>query len=552
MNRIESELKRKLKTSNHVSYPDFEKMWGSIQQDEKKVPDIEFMPVRSSKRKRFVLITGFSIALMATPVYAALHYDWSSILTYRAGIQTALEQGLGQTIEQSMTKNGFTFTVHTAFIDDNRTFLLYSLKPDASWDGEHVSFDQMGLKDTKGNFIEGNYAHKWNEKLDLFQGYFETDWTVDGQTTDLEFVIDNIQVIGDEKQFINYDLNNSLTQLFPIQKDGIGNVSIQSFEQGENQILLRSSVTFTDPEMKNKSWIRIQAINDLNKPIQEAEPAVFGTPGDNGEYVNQQIFNSDTLLTEGTKFQLFYNRTLENIKDTWSLNLALSKKQLAKGSFTEKLNIPVDDMVAGTVIQEMTVTPTQIRIILDHTKKYTGVPYMDYQLEVGGTLLNGGISELYVPGHPDKTELRFEMDGLDAASLATQPVSLIAKNRIDEYVGDDNPIRLTNISAKHQSVMTEIAGYPITWTYYMKDNNLYVESWSSDPLFGGVNQTYYLQGKEKHYGMPAIVRMLGDGNNKSMDVYDNYDKKEMEIYIWRYTTQKPNDELRVQLMNGEK
>ena len=168
MERIENELKRKLKTSNNVSYPDFESMWSSIQQDEMKIPDIESIPVHTSKRKRYVMIVGLSVALMATPVYAALTSDWSNILTHRAGIQTALEQNLGQTVEQSITKNGVTLTVHTAFIDENRTFLLYSLKPDSSWDGKDVTFERIGIKDGQGNIIESHYRNEWNKELGIW------------------------------------------------------------------------------------------------------------------------------------------------------------------------------------------------------------------------------------------------------------------------------------------------------------------------------------------------------------------------------------------------
>ena len=127
MERFEDNLNNQMKTANNVSYPDFDRMWSSIQQNELKVAGGESVPLRPRRRKRIAIITGISVALMATPVYAALNYDWSNLLSYRAGIQTALEQGLGQTIEQSVTKDGITLTVHTAFIDENRTFLLYSL-----------------------------------------------------------------------------------------------------------------------------------------------------------------------------------------------------------------------------------------------------------------------------------------------------------------------------------------------------------------------------------------------------------------------------------------
>lgn len=548
MERIEENLKKQMKSANNASYPDFDRMWSSIQQNELKIAAGDPVPLRPRKHKRIAIITGISVALMATPVYAALNYDWSQLLSYRAGIQTALEQGLGQTIEQSITKDGITLTVHTAFIDENRTFLLYSLDP-GTRAGEQVAFDHIGLKDKDGRTIEGHYSHQWNEKLGVFQGYFETDWVADGQVANIEFAMENIHFTGDGTQSLHYDPSNPKTQVFPIQKDGIDNVSLQSFDQSDGNILLRTAITYTDPEMSSRGWVRVEAINDKGESIKETEPSFNGTPGAPGEFINQQKFKSDHLLAKGTTFQLTYDRTLETAKGTWNLNMDLSKKQMDNGTFKETLNIPLDQVPGGTKVKEMIVTPTQVRLILTHEEKYTRVPYMDYQLDVGGTLLGGGM--WFVQEDPKKTELRFEIAGLNAASLANQPMSLIAKHRVDDYDGDNNPIRLTGISAERQSVTSSIAGYPITWTYYMKDNNLYVESSSSDNKFGGVNQTYYLNDKKRNYGKPAMMGILGDDNNKRMDVYENFDKTELEVYISKYTTHKRDDVLRIPLKAGQ-
>ncbi|WDU79370.1 DUF4179 domain-containing protein [Lysinibacillus sp. G01H] len=544
MERIEKKLKKEMNADHNIKYPDFEQMWNSIQQDELKMVDepIEVLP---RKRKRFVLVAGLAVALMATPVYAALNYDWSTILSYRAGIQSALDQGLGQTIEQSVTKDGFTLTVHTAFIDDNRTFLLYSLKPDASWDGEDIGFEHTRLKDSKGNFIEGNYTHSWNEELGTFQGYFETDWVAEGQMTDVELMMENIQFISDKKYSIDYNPNDLTTQVFPIQKDGVDTVSIQSFAQDEGKILLKTAVTLTDLKVRN-TGIFIEAINNTNHSIETGKRSFMGKQGAKGEYFSQQLFESEALQEEGTKFQISYNRILETKESTWNMQLNLSKKQLENTSFKKVLDIPIDNVPGGTKIHEMTVTPTQVRLILTQ-EKYETFPYMDYQLDVGGTLLTGYISG--EDGNPNETELRFEINGLNAASLENQSLTFVAKNRVEGLYGDDNSIQLTNISAKPQSVTSNIAGYPISWTYYIKDNNLYVESLSPDPGFAGVNQTYYLEGKEKIYGTPEFMGILE--NNKRMDVYENFDKKELEILIYKYLTNKANDELRIPLTFGK-
>ncbi|MDC6269639.1 DUF4179 domain-containing protein [Lysinibacillus fusiformis] len=548
MERTEQKLKKGMKADHNMVYPDFEQMWSSIEQDELKITEGETIEKRPRRRKKFALVAGLAVALMATPVYAALNYDWSNILSYRAGIQSALAQGLGQTIEQSITKDGFTLTVHTAFIDDNRTFLLYSLKPDATWDGNNIRFDQIGFENFEGDLIKGNYVHQWNEDLGLFQGSFETDWVAEDQLSDINFSIKNIYAIGDEEQSISYNPNDFNTQHFAIQKDGIDNVTLQIFEQPEGKVMLHSAVTFTDSNMKDK-WVRIKAVNDKNQPIQDVGTPVFGTPGATGEYFSQQIFSSESLRAKGTQFNLIYEHTLSITENTWSIDMNLSKEKLKKGSFKKVVNIPLENAPDGTVIHEMKVTPTQVRLILKHKEKYAHIPYKDYQLNIGGVPLDGGRWD--EENDPYKTELRFELTGVDVSSLVDKTMTLVAKHRVDIVDGDLQPIRLTDITEKPQSKTSMVGEYPITWTYYMKDNNLYIESFSSDPTFGGVTQTYYLDHKDRNYGMPIFAGILGDNNNKRMDEYKNFKEKELDIYIYNYTTQQPDEELRIPLIIGE-
>ena len=546
MERFENKLKTQMKEPNNISYPDFDQMWHSIKQDELKNPDVNPTKNRLRKQKRFALVVGLAVALMVTPVYAALTYDWSTLLTHRAGIQSAFEQGLGQAIEQSITKEDITLTVQTAFMDDNRTFILYSLKAGESWNGKDIIFDHIGLKDQNGELIEGRYSTQWNDELGVFQGYFETDWIVKGQKADVQFVIENIQFIDDKKQTIPYNPKDTNTQNFTVQKDGIESVRIQAFEPTEDKTLLISSIMLSDTKMEKNSFAHIEAVNDLNT-ILEVEASVYGGPGEQGEYVNKQTFKTNALRAEGTQFQLVYNYPLATAKNTWNLNLALSKKQVENGSFKDVLKIAVPNVPNKTEISEMIVTPTQVRLVLHHEKTYPRLPYMDYQLDVGGTLLNGN---MWDTRDPKKTELRFELEGIDITSLARQPITFIANHRVDEFNGHDKPISLTNISTTPQSLTTSIKGYPISWKYYMKDNNLYVESVSPDRKFGGVNQTFYLEGKEKNYGRPTIFGIFGDENNQSMDVYKNFDKKNIDIYISNYTIHNREAELRIPLKPG--
>ena len=154
--------------------------------------------------------------------------------------------------------------------------------------------ERIGIKDGEGNIIESYYGNEWNEELGLYEGYFETDWVIDGKMEEVEFVIENIQVTEEGSQFIDYDPNNPKTQVFPIQKDGIDTLTLQTFEQPNNLVLLRSNITFTDSEMKSY-WAGIQAIDDMNKPIQAEKNEYGSSSGLTGEYYSQQLFKLDTL-----------------------------------------------------------------------------------------------------------------------------------------------------------------------------------------------------------------------------------------------------------------
>lgn len=550
MERLENQLKTQMKHSNTAPYPDFDRMWSSIQQNElRTAAGGELAAPRSRSRKRTAIAISLSVALMATPVYAAVTYDWSNLLSYRAGIETALEQGLGQTIEQSVTRDGITLTLHTAFTDENRTFLLYSLDPGATGKGKNIGFQNIGLQDADGELIKGHYYHQWNEELQVFQGYFETDWVLNERQAEMEFVVENIRFIGDGSQTIPLRPDHPETQTFQIQKDGIGTVTMQSFDQPGDKVLLNSVITLTDSAAQPDSWVRIEATDKEGARIKETETPVFGAPGASGNYTFQQVFSAASLRAEGTTFQLKYERTLGTADGTWSLRTALSKKQLEDSSFKERLNIPITDVRGGTKIAEMIVTPTQVRLVLTHEEKFIRDHFMNYKLDVGGMLLDG--SPWLVP-NTNKTELRFEMAGLSPESLAQQPLTLIANHRVEDHKGDDRPVvRLTGISTERQTVSSSIGAYPITWTYYMKEGNLYVESSSTDSAFGGVNQTYYLDGKDREYGKPALYGVYGDGNNQHIDVYENYSGTEQDLYILAYTTNHPDDELRVPIKQGK-
>ncbi|MNC60282.1 hypothetical protein D3C75_1101510 [compost metagenome] len=81
----------------------------------------------------------------------------------------------------------------------------------------------------------------------------------------------------------------------------------------------------------------------------------------------------------------------------------------------------------------------------------------------------------------------------------------------------------------------------------MEGNDLYVETESEDARFGGVNQTHINLGKDRIIGRPVTINFTGDGNNRAIDVYKDFQGTEATIYMFYYTTDEPERETRVQL-----
>ncbi|QCT01072.1 hypothetical protein E6C60_0348 [Paenibacillus algicola] len=556
MEHLERDLKNQMKSDRGVPYPDFEAMWDRIQQNElhaeAEAGGKSWTPVVSQRfHKRAAMILGISAALVAVPVYAAIQYDWSDLLSYRSGIMTALEDGLGQTIEQSVTRNGITLTVHTAFTDENRTVLLYSLDPGPVTEGQSIDYGQLSLRDDKGKLIKGDFNQRYNEQLGVVQGYFESEWVPSGSLSELTFGIEDVHFMEEARFPVSYNPKQSEAQELKIGRDGVESLLIQSFPQSEGEVLLRSVFRFAENfKPEQAGWVRIEIEQKSDQHRTAARnPGIFGTPGKPGEVINEQVFSAEQLQKEDTRFEMVYSRAARTSTGVWGIDLQLSKKQMEKSTFQEKLNVPLPQVPGGTSVHELIITPTQVRVILKHQEKVLHLPYQRFELHAGETVLQGGSS---LVDYSKSTELRFEMNGLKADELAGLPMTLVAKHRIDEHEGDGTPILLNRISEQRQSVEVSLGAYPVQFTYYRKDGHLYVESSSQDSRFGGVTQTYYLEeGGKRIYAKPAKTWLRGDGDNRRMDVYENFTAQELPVYVWMYTTEAPKEELSTPLRSGQ-
>ncbi|MGF7048021.1 hypothetical protein J2T13_002527 [Paenibacillus sp. DS2015] len=548
MENVEKILLHHLNDDKDLKYPDFDGMWGSIQNDRyhSDVDAVTTTQLRSRYTfRKAVITTSVVVLILATPVYAALHVEWNEILSSRSGIQSALKQGLGQVIEKSVTHDGVILTLHTAIVDDNRTVILYSLDlgdhPNKLW-----KFSNMTLQDEQGVVIEGQYSsQQWDEQNKRFTGYFETEWTPDREEARVQFIASDLQFLSSVERDILYNPLDDSIQSFDIKQDGIEKVSVESFVQDKNTSVISSAVTYNQPEVKAWAYPWIEVKNG-DQTIYDLGDGVYGTPGEQDEYVSQQFYRQSDLKKEALTYQLNYTREEQRLIKQWDFDLVLDKTQMLTGTFKRNINIPLNYGSDGAALKEMVVTPTQVRIKMSHNGKYLRLPYSQYFLDVNGTRLDG--DAWHDNDHVDnETSFRFELPSQVRITEDTT-VTWVQKHKVLSHDGGTDPILLKNIGDYRKSTVTKVDGYAVNWTYYTKDGNLYVESESPDRKFGGINQTYRIVDGKRNYGKPVTVNFAGDGKNKSIDVYKDFKGSDAEVYIWMYNIEDPDKVERIEIL----
>lgn len=550
MNKLENTLKRQLNDEETVPYPDFSKMWNRMEQAGDTSP-VKIVTGRNhgSKRsrhwRRITLAASLSALLAAAPVYAAIQYDWGSLLREKDGIQAALDQNLGQQLEQSVTKDGVTLTLHTAIVDENRTVILYSMDAGEGADKAIWNVIGMSLKDEQGITTEGEYGYQqWDEEQQRYNGYFESDWTPGEEEEKVTLTAKAVQSFSSREQELPLDSRSPETQTFHLGLEGMKSIEVKPFAQGDGKLLFSSAVEFDNPDAKEWAFPRIVAYKG-DTLVHSVPGGTFGTPGDKGEYTMKQYFAASDIPEGQTTFKLQYTKMEHNITGGWSFDLQLSKKLMESGTIKTALNVPLETGDTVYTFEKMVVTPTQIRVSVRTEKKFPRLPYHNYGLEISGKRLEG---RFFGTAEDDRSLVTIAFERPSGLVIDEQtPVTFTGKYKVTVHQDDNEPLLLTDISAEKQTLIRDTDGYPVKWTYYMQGNDLYVETESDDHHFGGVNQTHIGLGKERIIGKQVTSNFDGDGNNKAIDVYKDFQGTEASIYMFYYTTDEPDKETRVQL-----
>jgi hypothetical protein len=358
---------------------------------------------------------------------------------------------------------------------------------------------------------------------------------------DVQFTAKSLHSFSGVERDLVFNPISDKNKSFTIKQDGIGQLKVQPFVQGD-EMMLTTAVHYDQPEAKEWAAPYIGVYKD-NVLVKGVGTSVFGTPGEQGEFISKQFFKLSDLKQDSLKYKLLYTREVQRIDKEWSYHLQLDKTKMLSGTVKRTINIPLEGSGGRLVVEQMIITPTQIRINASHAK-YARFPYVNYALDVNGTVINGW--EYREKYNPEETTFRFEIpSGLHVTDQ--MPISFIAKYESVEHKDAKEPVKLKSISEEEKTMTTQVGGFSVKWTYYKRDGDLYVQSECSDTSFGGINQTYIGKGMDRTVGKPVTSNFSGDGNNKAIDLYKNYTGNDAEIYIFWYYTENPDKQVRVEL-----
>lgn len=107
---------------------------------------------------------------------------------------------------------------------------------------------------------------------------------------------------------------------------------------------------------------------------------------------------------------------------------------------------------------------------------------------------------------------------------------------------------MTAISGKRQSVTSQVGGYPVVWIYYTLDGDLYVETGSQTPGFGGIVSFETTRNNSYFAGETLIANYSGDDDNTAIKRYEGVEQTKASMYVSRYITVEPDQMIQVQLL----
>lgn len=520
MNKLTEEQLLELARKERPKLPDFEAMWERMQtnqaytnlQNASAAPGSRSL-ARSRKRLIPLAIAASSI-IVAAPVVAGVSMGWP-VLFDRLGFTTAMESGLGNPLDITVTSAGASLALHGVVTDDRRTGVMFTLDVPSLPDYDAVEFEHMTLTNPRGEAMSLNALIRNDSLPNRMIGLLETDKGLGNKREQLKLSLKNL---------IFYKYKDTELDVSPMSlKDGdrvdsrtrFGTMQIVSAVRENDVLTLRYEIPIDGPEdgrMNPGLFLKIG-----EKRVVSSYSATLPTEK-SGIKLRQDIFRLSDPELKSAKLYFTHLDTTQTIAGTWETSFEADGKKASQATFRKPLDPAAVANDSDMDLKELVVTPLEVRLMYDdkHKTKFPdqeSVFYDTNQFVLNGTTISGGNWLTEKSGG----YLRFQLPEWSKDWSQAPMKLLLSDARVTKRSKAWHPLETP--SETKRTIETKLDQFPVTFTYYKAGEDLIVESYSTDPDFIVVSQTSVKQDGEVVYPPINPTPPGGNGTSKKMDRY---------------------------------
>ncbi|WP_068617886.1 DUF4179 domain-containing protein [Paenibacillus tuaregi] len=527
--------------------PDYEAMWNRIEAQlvqKNQQERASHRGISRHKKKVLVLVASVSI-LAALPAMAAVNGSWDSLWNGRSSLN-AIEQGLGDRLDQTVTSGDIPVTLNGVATDDQRMNMLLTMNVSGLPAYDAIEFERSELSEGKNKAEHIQVQLKQEQGQGRLFGLATVQNKLGEERKSYQLTLENV---------VFYQYRSFPLDLIPVEsqdkKAALSGTPVSSVEMTS---VIREGNVFT---VRYKlSGVNLEAVANPHlvltsggQVIKEMYAAVLPSEDPN-VIVRQSNFEISDADLKKARFELSALEESGRKEGRWNFAFEADGKKAAQAMFAVKLN-PTDDANDSMMkFTEMVVTPLEIRLMYEEGGRFPepGVPLVNYdsvKLIVDGREMDSGSG--FWTTKDGRFYRRFELpQWYEQKDWRNVPVKVILSGKkVQERANKNHLLELVQPAAERKTVKTELHGTSVEFTYYKKGKDLIVESSSSDPSFGGITQSYLDMKGERKFPEMNPNPPGGNGTNHKTERYVNVPEGDLKLnpFLYQWVDPKARVEL---------
>ncbi|AWB44731.1 hypothetical protein DCC85_11225 [Paenibacillus sp. CAA11] len=517
--------------------PDYEAMWSRIEERLAHKNQLERASQRGIRHKKKVLVLVASVSILAAlPAMAAVNGSWDSLWNGRSSFN-AIEQGVGNRINQTVTSGGIPLTLDGVATDDQRMNMLLTMNVSDLPTYDAIEFGRSELSEGKDKAKRIQVQLKQDQGQGRLFGLATVQNKLGEERKSYRLTLENIVFY----QYRNFPLDvipaESQDKTAALSGGPVTSVEMTSVIRKGNVFTVRYKLSGVNQEAARKANPHLVLISG-GQVIKEKYAAVLPSEDPNVIVCQSNFEISDADLKK-SHFELSVLEESGRKEGSWNFAFEADGKKAAQAMFAVQLepaDVANDSMMKFT---ELVITPLEIRLMYEMGGRspQPDVPLIHYEsvkLIVDGQEMDSGSG--FWTTKDGRFYRRFELpQWYEQKDWSNVPMKVILSGKkVQERANKDHLLTLDQPAAQKKTVTTELHGTSVEFTYYKEGKDLIVESSSSDPSFGGITQSYLDINGERKFPEINPNPPEGNGTNRKVERYVNIPEGDLKLNPFLY------------------